>query len=157
MPHEFKNIPISYLLYQVERAIHKDINQLFQNAGIPILIEQWPILAEIFNENKLTQQELAYKTKKDKTTLTRIIDTLEKNGWVKRGFDKSDRRKKLICYTDKAETLKPNILELLRKQNQKVLSDIEHSRIETTRETLFSILRNLDWEFDFENIKCRKK
>ncbi|NQU88665.1 MAG: winged helix-turn-helix transcriptional regulator [Mariniphaga sp.] len=157
MQNELKNIPISYLVYQTERAIHHSINLSFQKAGIPLLIEQWPVLTEIFNENGLTQQELANKTKKDKTTLTRIINTLEKNGLVKRGFDKSDRRKKLICSTEKAEQMKLKIIELLKIHNQKALIEIEKTNIDTMRETMFTILKNLDWEFEFKNIKCIMK
>ena len=157
MKQKFDNVPISYLLYQAERAMHQNINQSLLAAGIPLIIEQWVVLRELFNENGVTQQELANKTRKDKTTLTRLIDTLEKNGWVERAKDPEDRRKRLVFYTLKAENQKKDIIEILRKNNKKALKNIEGSRIKEMRETLLCIFQNLAWEFDFMNTNCRLK
>ena len=157
MEQTFEEIPISYLIYQAERAMHNNINQALQAAGIPLIIEQWAVLCELFHENEVTQQELANKTRKDKTTLTRLIDTLEKNGWVERTNDPKDRRKRLICYTPKANKQKSKIIEILRNNNNIALENIEESKIREMREILLSIFQNLGWEFDFMNTNCRIK
>ena len=155
MKYKLKEIPISYLIYQADRALHHNINLSLQKAGIPLIIEQWAIMHELFNQNRLTQQELATITRKDKTTLTRLIDTMEKNGWVQRIADPTDRRKKLICYTPKAENHKSMIVDILKENNKRALKNVSASKIDEMRETLLSIFQNLGWGFDYTNTNCR--
>ncbi len=155
MKNEFEHIPISYLIYQAERAIHHNINQSLQAQGIPIMVEQWAIMRELFTKNELTQQELAHKTRKDKTTLVRLVDTLEKNGWVERKPDPKDRRKKLISYTSKASKLKDQVIGILRNNNQKLLNNIDPEKVSEMQEVLLLMFRNLEWEFDFMDTNCR--
>ena len=155
MTYKINEIPISYLIYQADRALHHNINLSLQRAGIPIIIEQWAVMRELFNKNKLTQQELANITRKDKTTLTRLIDTLEKNGWVKRIADPLDRRKKLVCYTEKAVNNKEKIIRILRENNKKALKNVSDEKIEEMRDSLMCIFQNLGWGFDYTNTNCR--
>ena len=47
----------------------------------------------------------------DCSTLTGIIDRMERNGYVERRPNADDRRSLLICLTDKAQELVPRIIE----------------------------------------------
>ncbi len=155
MQKDFESIPLSYLVYQAQRALHFNMNADFQAKGIPIVIEQWPVLFEIFNSNGLTQQELAKITNKDKTTITRLINTLEKNGLVTRKADENDRRKKLICYTPKSKKIKSKIIEVLKSSNQKLEDELDKTDLKIMRKVMFAIMKSLNWEFDFVNTKCK--
>lgn len=152
---EAGKIPIGFLIYQLHRAIHQNINQSFAKAGIPIGIEQWQVMMELFNSNGLSQQFLADKTKKDKTTLTRLINNLEKNGLAVRKPDRQDKRKKLIFHTDKAFQLKENIISELQGFNQRLLKNVQAEEEIVFRKVINDFFMNLNWEFDFMSTKCK--
>ena len=146
-------VPITYQIYQAERAIHQQMNKALQDKGFPILIEQWPVLSEIFFTNGITQQDLADRIKKNKTTLTRILNTLEKNGLIRREVSKIDRRKKNLFYTEKANGLRPKVIEVLKAQSEFILQGFDKETERGMRKGLGIIFRNLTWEFNFSENK----
>ena len=148
-----ENLPLSYLIYQADRAIHQSLNRVFMKAGIPLVVEQWPVLMEIYNADGLTQGELAKKTRKDKASLTRIIDTLVKNGMAERHDDLHDRRKWRVSATEKAVGLKPFIAEAIKNYNEILFEGITREQAEETRKTLVHIFRSLGWDFNFADTR----
>lgn len=144
-----EKIPVGYLIYQAQRAIHQTINQSFIKAGLPIIVEQWPVLMELFHSNGSSHQYIAEKTRKDKTTVTRLIATMERNGLVECKQDEIDRRKKLIFYTEKAKSLKHEIETVLSEVNKTLLTDVCCNDEEVLRRVLSRIFCNLNWNFEF--------
>ena len=55
----------------------------FRQAGLDITIEQWSILYHLWKEDCLSQQELCNRTFRDKPSITRLIDNLEKQKLAK--------------------------------------------------------------------------
>lgn len=146
-------IPLTYLIYQADKAIHQSLNKVFLKSGIPLVVEQWPVLMEIYSHNGLAQGELARKTRKDKASLTRIIDTLVKNGMAERHDDLHDRRKWRVLATEKAISLRPLIAEVIKNYNEVLITGISREQAEETRKTLLHIFRSLGWEFDYADAK----
>jgi DNA-binding MarR family transcriptional regulator len=73
---------------------------------IPLTKQQWIVL-KILNDdqNGLIQNELAFITERNKASLTRIIDVMEKNHLVIRKASKIDGRKNLIYITPAGKQL----------------------------------------------------
>lgn len=155
MTNKPEQIPIGYLIHQAQRAMHQAINQAFHEAEIPFGIEQWPVMMEIFNSNGASQQFIANKVRKDKATVTRLIGTLEKNGLVICRADVSDRRKKLIFYTEKAEKIRSRSENVLSEINQQIMQNVNKEKEQIFRDVITIIFSNLNWSFEFMNIKNR--
>jgi len=85
---------------QIGNAINRSFLRAFSNEGIDITTEQWSVLACLWKEDKVSQQTLCNLTTKDKPSMTRLIDNLEKRNLVKRFADINDRRNNLIHRTD---------------------------------------------------------
>ena len=60
--------------------------------GLDISLDQWIVLGPIWQIEKPTQKDLSKFCLKDKTSITRIVDTLELKGLVVRSIDKKDER-----------------------------------------------------------------
>ena len=73
-------------------AVARRLQKHFRQAGLDITIEQWSILYHLWLEDCLSQQELCNRTYRDKPSITRLIDNLEKQKLVKRIASKEDRR-----------------------------------------------------------------
>lgn len=76
-----------------------------QENGINITPEQFLVLDILWKKQSLSQQKIADIIQKDKNSVTKIIDSLEKKNLVKRVVDKNDRRINKIELTDEAFAL----------------------------------------------------
>jgi DNA-binding MarR family transcriptional regulator len=79
--------------------------------------EQYSILISLFLNPGLSQTQVSEKTMKDKTTITRILDVLEKNGYIERRNDPADRRAYKVFLT--------NAGEILYKESTKIVNIID--------------------------------
>ena len=80
------------------KMVRQDLINRFNKAGIDITPEQWVVLSKLEKKN-LSQADLASESFKDKHTVSRIIDLLQKKGFVHRTQDPNDGRKYMITLT----------------------------------------------------------
>lgn len=91
---------LPFMLGNVTRLVFKKLNSALTQEGIPVLAEQLPILMVVyFQEQTLTQQDIANVLQKDKAGIQRSIQTLNKDGFLKIESDLEDKRKNLISLT----------------------------------------------------------
>jgi MarR family transcriptional regulator, multiple antibiotic resistance protein MarR len=68
----------------------------FQNkireTGLAVTTEQWAVLHAVAQNPRRSQTEIGKISLRDKTVVTRILDILERNGWILRSSLESDRR-----------------------------------------------------------------
>src|SRR5437763_8032666 len=117
-------------------AIARRLQKNFRQAGLDITIEQWSILYHLWKEDCLSQQELCNRTFRDKPSITRLIDNLEKQKLVKRVASKSDRRINLVCLTDGAKELQDRTIDLANQTMNEALLGINKEEIDTVKQVL---------------------
>ncbi len=81
------------------KVVRQDLINRFKKAQIDITPEQWVILSQL-EKKTMSQVDLAGQSFKDKHTVSRIIDLLQKKGFVNRSHDPDDGRRFLISLTD---------------------------------------------------------
>lgn len=131
------------LVGKISTAINRTFLRTFANEGIEITTEQWSVLACLWEKDKVTQQTLCTLTAKDKPSMTRLIDKLEKRNLVTRVADHSDRRINLIHLTEAGAALKAKATELVQSIAQKTLNNITEDELNTCRVALKKIMANL--------------
>ena len=124
-------------------AVARRMQKNFREAGLEITIEQWSILYHLWKEDGLSQQDLCNKTFRDKPSITRLIDNLEKLKLVNRTASKDDKRKNLICLTDTAKELQQQTIDLANQTMDEALIGINKTEIETVKNVLQQVYDNL--------------
>jgi DNA-binding MarR family transcriptional regulator len=124
-------------------AIGRRLQKNFRNAGIEITIEQWSILYHLWKEDGLTQQQLCDKTFRDKPSITRLINNLEKMKLVKRSSHKHDKRKNHVHLTEAAKSLQEQTVDLANQTMDEALIGINKDEIETVKTVLQKVYDNL--------------
>lgn len=124
-------------------AVARHLQKNFRNAGLEITIEQWSVLYHLWKEDALSQQELCNRTFRDKPSITRLVDNLEKQDLVKRMPAKDDRRINLICLTDKARELQQVTIDLANQTMDVALQSVSKDEIETVKQVLQRVYDNL--------------
>jgi len=125
-------------------AIARRLQKHFREAGLEITIEQWSILYHLWLEDGLSQQELCNRTFRDKPSITRLIDNLEKQKLVKRIASKDDRRINIVCLTDAAKNLQNLTVDLANQTMDEALAGVTKDEIETVKKVLYQVYSNLN-------------
>lgn len=131
------------LVGKISATINRTFLRTFTAEGIDISIEQWTVLACLWNKDKVTQQTLCRLTAKDKPSMTRLIDKLERSNLVTRVSDHHDRRINLIHLTDKGLSLQKKATDLVQNIVGKALQNITEEELNISRTVLKKIITNL--------------
>ncbi|ADG92929.1 transcriptional regulator, MarR family [Arcobacter nitrofigilis DSM 7299] len=97
------------------------------------------IIRRLCEKDNLTQRELAKDTYFKQSSLTLLIDRLEKKGMVERRAKKNDRRAYLICITNEGKKLEQILKDASRKVEEEALKGVDKE----TEEQLIQILKNI--------------
>lgn len=124
-------------------AVARRLQKNFRNANLEITIEQWTVLYHLWKEDCLSQQELCTRTYRDKPSITRLIDNLEKQKLVKRALHKNDKRINLICLTEAGKKLQETTLALANQTMDEALNGVNKNDIETVKNVLQKVYDNL--------------
>ncbi len=121
---------IGYYLERTSRLVKLRYLQAFAKLGLDITPEQWVMLDSLYQRNGQSQTELAGDSYKNAPTVSRIIDLLEKKGFVERQRFENDRRRYKIFLTDAGkavvEKVQPSVSSL-RAQSWDNLSDEDYT------------------------------
>ncbi len=101
------------------KKIRSSLQKMLNEKGIDLTVDQWVLVDHISRDEGVSQNQLAEVTYKDPPTVTRIIDLLEKKGFVERRNAPGDRRKFNIYMTEKGLAIRdeafPVVAEIRHK------------------------------------------
>ena len=104
--------------------------------NVPLTPEQFLLIDLLWNQGPMSQQQLADQMQKDKNSVTKLVDALERKGFVVREQNREDRRSNTLVLTEKAEGLKLGA-------KQKGISILDEMLIGISEEELRSFLVTL--------------
>ncbi|EGU34313.1 transcriptional regulator [Vibrio sp. N418] len=84
----------------------------------------WPTMMCLWEEEGVTQRDIAAKSKVENSTTTRTLDKLENLGLVERRADPHSRRSYRIYLTEQGRSLKEQLLPIPVVVNQTMLSSL---------------------------------
>lgn len=135
---------IGYLIGHAAMRIKIGLRRLFMASGLDVTPEQWVVLFRLREREGLTQSELGERTVKDKTTVTRILDRLEKKSLATRRRDERDRRSQRIFLTEKGSAVLDALMPLVRQYGADLFGDIAPGE----RKALCAVLARIEARLD---------
>lgn len=133
----------SFITGVASTAIARRLQKNFKTNGVEITIEQWSVLYHLWKQDGVNQQELCNATFRDKPSITRLVDNLEKLKLVRRVSSKEDRRRNLIFLTDTAKKLQDQSMELANQTLNEALEGVSSADIELCKAVLQKVYDNL--------------
>lgn len=128
------------------------IHQLSQRIFARILKEheldefnpaQGRIMFVLWQKDNIPIHELVERTQFSKSTLTSMLDNLEKAGFIKRVPSKEDRREILIALTEKDRLLQDKYIDVSREMGKLYYNKFNDKEINDFENYLKIILENL--------------
>lgn len=133
----------SFITGVASTAIARRLQKNFKQHGIDITIEQWSVLYHLWKQDGLSQQELCTATFRDKPSITRLVDNLEKLKLVKRVPSKEDRRINLIYVSDTALALRDQTMDMANQTLNEALGGVTAEEVELCKSVLQRVYDNL--------------
>ncbi len=121
---------IGLLIHDVARLLRVLYDR--QMSSIGLTRSQWWLLTYLFFKDGINQSELAILMDMEKAPLSRLLDRMEKKGWVIRKNENKDRRTKNIYLS---ESIKPLISSMrdkaaeYRSESLSILTDKERNKL----------------------------
>src|SRR5687767_3466667 len=134
----------SFVTGKASTAIARRLQKKFNSAGLNITIEQWSVLYHLWKEDGKSQQELCHATFRDKPSITRLVDNLEKLNLVKRVADENDRRINKVFLTKTALRLQEQSMQLAEETLNEALEGVPAEQVNLCKEVLQKVYDNLN-------------
>jgi len=142
--NQFKKSELySFITGKASTAIARRLQKNFKQAGVEITVEQWSVLYQLWKEDGMSQQQLCDATFRDKPSITRLVDNLEKLNLVKRVASKDDRRINMIYLNSEAGDLQERTMLLANQTLNEALDGVTNGQIEIAKEVLQQVYENL--------------
>lgn len=129
---------------RVALLLNRFLSQQFKNKGISLTREQWSVLAVLWKTDGCSQQMIANSTSRDKPSVTRLIDNLVKEGYVKRKSHENDRRLNLIFLTEKGKKVEKSVMEIVDDTIEKATNGLSEEQIIAIRDAFQVVYDNLN-------------
>jgi DNA-binding MarR family transcriptional regulator len=133
----------SFITGKASTAIARRLQKKFNASGLSITIEQWSVLYHLWKEDGKSQQELCNRTFRDKPSITRLVDNLEKLNLVKRVSSKEDRRINMIYLTQEAYALQEQTMGLAEETLNEALQLVPPDQVDVCKAVLQVVYDNL--------------
>lgn len=114
----------------------------FKEHGHNITPEQWSVLAKLFYEDGISQKQIGDCLFKDKPTITRILDLMEKKNLIIRISDDKDRRKFKIYLTADGKNVVTALLPVAESFLKRLSNGISEQEIELFTGVLEKLEKN---------------
>ncbi len=133
---------IGFIIECTEQCLKRELRKSFHSHGFDVTPYQWVVLYRLWGRDGLTQAEIAERTFKDKPTITRMVDVLEKKQLVVRRNDENDRRVYKIYLTEEGKVLEQQLVPIVDKHIEKALTGITPDEVDMAKELLHKICSN---------------
>lgn len=133
--------PIGRHLHWVARIVQKGFDAALENAGGSMPV--WLILLSVKVKDFDTQRELAREIGIEDPTLTHHLDSMERDGLVKRTRDPDNRRAIRVELTAKGEQMFEHLREAAKTYDRQIRRGISPDDVDRVRELLTRIAENV--------------
>lgn len=138
-----KEDSIGYLIRRTSVANYFHFKKLFDNASSVVTPEQWSVLLSLWGEDGVSQSVLAERSQKERTSLIRVLNNMERNNLIVRVPDKTDKRNKLIYLTRFGKSIEKESYELAKRNQTKAVKGIPKEDLEVFKNVINKIYDNL--------------
>jgi len=127
------------------RCAEKGYDLTSDECGVLMLLMQREFLQgkqQTDNQGQ-THGQMAQTLAKDKAALTRLVNSLHKQGLVSRDADDRDRRIIRVTLTDQGRQAGSHLRGIIEQLHQQVFSGIEQGEFDACRDVLGRVLANI--------------
>ena len=135
---------MAFAIQQAYQRLRTATYREFHEHGLEITPEQWIVLVRLWDRDGQSPSDLSDATLRDRPTMTRILDTMERNGLLARAPAPDDGRGRIVRLTRAGRELRVPLTAAAKRTVKRLEHGISDADLETTRRTLNRIAGNLE-------------
>lgn len=132
-----------YIIHRLDMQMSLGLQHAFQARGFNITPEQWGVLSRLWENEGIHQSALAERTSKDRHNITRILNLLERNGFIFRTPDGKDKRRVNVHLTEEGKALKQELIPIAIGFLRNCFEGLTQEEVKDLRRIHEHILENL--------------
>jgi MarR family transcriptional regulator for hemolysin len=113
-------------------------------APLGVTHQQWTVLLHLVRDPTVSQAALADRLGIEPPTLCRILDRMERDGWIARRPSPEDRRRNRIHLEPRVEPVWKRIVECAQQVRARATRDIDPADLDALQRTLTRVRANLE-------------
>ncbi|HEX6980998.1 MAG TPA: MarR family transcriptional regulator [Alphaproteobacteria bacterium] len=130
---------LSYLLARASHQVSHEFHRELKPYGLSVL--EWRVLATLEGSDGCSLGEVADAVLFKQPTVTKLIDRMERDGWVKRQPGAGDRRRIRIVMTAKGRAVVQELLVKAKRHEAACLASYTPAEIENLKRILRDLLK----------------
>jgi len=141
MSQELGREPIGHLLAQVCRLHHTRARTLLE--GVGLYRGQPPVLRALWENEGLTHSDLAKQLHVQPATITKMIQRMERAGFVQRRPDPEDERVSRVYLTEAGRAVQEDVQNIFQSLEEETLAGFGPEERTLLQRFLFQLRENL--------------
>lgn len=149
-----KEYEVGFLLSRTTWAMNNFVNRLLKEKGLnDISVAFFAVLQALWEEDGLSISDLGERVCLEKSTMTSLIDRMEKAGLLKRADHPTDRRAYQIYLTPRGKMIQEKIDHVASQAYQSLTKGITAKELQISIEVCRQIIKNAEGEEVAKNFK----
>jgi DNA-binding MarR family transcriptional regulator len=132
---------LDFLLANICHLHHSRVRQ--QLEALKLYRGQPPVLRALWEEEGLTQTDLANRMRITPATLTKMLQRMEKAGFIHRQMDADDQRVSRVYLTQAGRAIQDRVEQVFRQMEEETFADFTLEERVLLRRFLLQIRENL--------------
>jgi MarR family transcriptional regulator for hemolysin len=141
LDYDFEN-SVGHWVCQASQILQRSFNEELAPQGVTF--RQAQVLGCLALEGKLSQTDLADRMRIEPPTLVGIIDRMERDGWIRRSSDATDRRRKLIEALPASKPAWTKIIAAAKRVRNRATRGMTPTQLTQLKKLLHVVQANLD-------------
>ncbi|MES2185375.1 MAG: MarR family transcriptional regulator [Pseudomonadota bacterium] len=133
---------IPYLLARAGARMGNAFSQVVKPQGLSL--SEWRVCASLHHQPQQTLSQLVLHASVDMSTLSRIVDRLEKQGWVVRGRSEQDGRAVSLSLSESGRAKTRELIPMAQHYEATALADFSAAETELLRGFLLRLYTNAE-------------
>ena len=125
------------------KLVDYHMHEAFSEAKLDLTKEQMVVLKKLHVKDGLNQNELAFLTYRDKSSLARLLSKMESKNYITRKQSNEDRRSNEVFLTDAGR----GVYKKARPVIKKLIDNMEYGITEEEKQQIIHILRRVQANF----------
>lgn len=134
---------IQHWINRLSFILRAEAQQRLKQAGHDLAAEEWALLMVLWRDGPTGMTDLAAKTLRDRTTVTRLVDRLVGKGLVVRQSSARDRRQVVVSVSAQGRAIEASVLRAMVPLIKDANQGIADNDLKTAVQVLKKMARNL--------------
>lgn len=137
------NLNFGFLTTRVSRLLTKTVSTISEQKNVNIPIHEMGIISDLKKKEGVLQQDLASSMIRNKSSITKMLERLEKEDYIRKEADSIDARGKRIFLTKKGRSMSDFMNGVLPETHKIAFEGLSEADMKIALKVLDKIYNNL--------------